>query len=126
LKATEVLARIFLKAGASRAHCFGFGAGKGVFRNEKDVDLFMSRPWKPSDFFISAWHPLGTTRMAADKEQGVCDVNHKVFGYEGLYVMDGGVVPSSLGVNPQVTIMAMAMRAAHGLADELNGKAGLS
>ena len=49
-------------------------------------------------------------------EDAVVDRDHKVFGTDNLYVVDGSSVPSSLGVNPQVTIMAMASRAAERLA----------
>ena len=46
--------------------------------------------------------------------------DHQVHGTPGLYVVDGAAVPSSLGVNPQVTIMAMANRAADKLARALS------
>jgi choline dehydrogenase-like flavoprotein len=118
-KAMTVISRIFLKAGAKRAFCLG-GVRRGqVFETDADVDRFDARTMKPTQFMISAWHPLGTARMAADKSRGVVDSDHKVFGYEGLYIMDGSVVPSSLGVNPQVTIMSLATRAAKRLADNL-------
>ncbi|MBI4818207.1 MAG: GMC family oxidoreductase N-terminal domain-containing protein [Deltaproteobacteria bacterium] len=61
-------------------------------------------------------HPLGTCAMGANAERGVVDFEHRVFGFENLYVVDGSSVPTSLGVNPQMTIMAMATRAAELLA----------
>ena len=70
-------------------------------------------------FRSSAFHPLGTCRMGADAARGVVDFDHKVYGTRNLYVIDGSTVPSSLGVNPQVTIMAMAARAGHRLAAAL-------
>jgi choline dehydrogenase-like flavoprotein len=47
------------------------------------------------------------------------DTDNQVFGVPNLYIADGSVVPSSLAVNPQVTIMAFATRAADLLAERL-------
>ncbi len=63
----------------------------------------------------SSQHPLGSCRMAASPNDGVVDESGRVFGVDNLYLADGSIVPSSLGVNPQVTIMAMATRIAHRL-----------
>lgn len=56
-------------------------------------------------------HILGGAVMGADKSSGVIDTNHEVFGYPGLYVIDGSTIPANLGVNPSLTITAMAERA---------------
>jgi cholesterol oxidase len=57
-------------------------------------------------------HILGGCPIAADADHGVIDSNHEVFGHPGLYVMDGSVVPANVGVNPSLTITALAERAA--------------
>ena len=44
-------------------------------------------------------HILGGCNIGRDAETGVVDVNHEVFGYPGLYVIDGSVIPANLGVN---------------------------
>jgi choline dehydrogenase-like flavoprotein len=67
------------------------------------------------DLRLMAFHPLGTARADANAGRGVVDPNLMVHGVEGLYVADGSVVPSSLGVNPQITIMALATRLAYHL-----------
>ena len=53
-------------------------------------------------------HILGGCRMARGPEDGVVDSRGQVFGYPGLYVVDGSVVPVNLGVNPSLTITALA------------------
>jgi cholesterol oxidase len=55
-------------------------------------------------------HPLGGLPMADDPAQGAVDGYGKVHGYEGLYVSDGSIVPTALGVNPSKTIAALAER----------------
>jgi len=56
-------------------------------------------------------HILGGAVIGADPGSGVVDPYHRVFGYEGLHVVDGSAVPANLGVNPSLTITAMAERA---------------
>lgn len=55
-------------------------------------------------------HVLGGAVMAADAAQGVIDINHEVFGHPGLYVVDGAAIPANVGVNPSLTITALAER----------------
>jgi choline dehydrogenase-like flavoprotein len=74
------------------------------------------QPW---DLDLTAYHPLGTARMGVDASSSVVDANHQLHDCPGLYVVDGSAVPSSLGVNPQVTIMALATRAAEKVASAL-------
>jgi cholesterol oxidase len=56
-------------------------------------------------------HCIGGCVMGADAEHGVIDAQHRVFGYQGLYVVDGAAVGANLGVNPSLTIVALAERA---------------
>jgi cholesterol oxidase len=59
----------------------------------------------------STAHILGGAVIGASPETGVIDSRHRVFGYENLLVCDGAAVPSNVGVNPSLTITAMAERA---------------
>jgi len=67
------------------------------------------------DLKLMAFHPLGTARADARPGHGVVDGDLRLHGVQGVHVADGSVVPSSLGVNPQLTIMALATRLAFGL-----------
>jgi choline dehydrogenase-like flavoprotein len=67
------------------------------------------------DLKLVGFHPLGTARADSRREHGVVDGSLKLHGVDGVYVADGSVVPSALGVNPQLTIMALATRLAFSL-----------
>ena len=56
-------------------------------------------------------HILGGCPMGEDREAGVIDEHHRVFGYEGLYIIDGSAISANPGVNPSLTICALAERA---------------
>ncbi len=56
-------------------------------------------------------HILGGACMGDSAETGVIDHRHRVFGYDGLYVIDGSAVSANPGVNPSLTITALAERA---------------
>jgi cholesterol oxidase len=56
----------------------------------------------------STAHILGGCRMGSTGEEGVCDFDGSVHGYENMYVVDGSVIPANLGVNPSLTITALA------------------
>ncbi|MEE2601435.1 MAG: GMC family oxidoreductase [Pseudomonadota bacterium] len=114
----HALACWYLDAGAEQVLIPGLNRIVRI-HNRTELERFLRSPLKPTDFLISAYHPLGTARIAASPRDGVCDSRHRVFGYPGLSVMDGASVPTSLGANPQVTIMAMASRAANMMAREL-------
>ena len=53
-------------------------------------------------------HILGGATMGDSINNGVVNDKFEIFNYPGLYVIDGSVVPSNLGVNPSLTITALA------------------
>lgn len=56
-------------------------------------------------------HILGGCPIGSNAETGVINDQHEVFGYPGLFVVDGSAIPANVGVNPSLTITAMAERA---------------
>ena len=113
----DVLAQIFFAAGAKRVHMPV--AGFDVMSSEADLARFRRATIRARDLDLSAYHPLGTARMGRDPATSVVSSDHQVHDTPGLYVVDGAAVPTALGVNPQVTIMAMATRAAEKIAGAL-------
>ena len=68
---------------------------------------------------LEAFHPMGTARMGADPASAVVGPTGEAHDVPGLYVADASLFPTSLKVNPMLTIMACARRIAAGLADTL-------
>jgi len=71
---------------------------------------------------IGSAHQMGTCRMSAAERDGVVDPRGKVWGTEGLYVADASVFPSASGVNPMVTVMAIADWIAMGICKDLQAE----
>jgi choline dehydrogenase-like flavoprotein len=80
-----------------------------------------SSPPTPGALRLEAFHPMGTAPMAADPGLGVTGPDGAVHGAEALYVADASLLPTSIGVNPMMTVIAMASRVARGLGDRLQG-----
>jgi len=77
---------------------------------EKD-GLAQWQPWTSDAGALSA-HPLGSCRLGDDPASSALGSNHELRGHPGLFVTDGSAVPTSLCVNPSLTIAALAERAA--------------
>ncbi len=94
--------------------------GTSIVERGSSLDAFRSARLSPGEFIWSSFHPLGTCRMGPDPKTSVVDLSHEVHGVGGLYVVDGSVIPSPLGVNPQLTIMAVATRAGGKIHDRIS------
>ena len=70
-----------------------------------------------------AFHPLGSARMSTDARRGVVDTNGESYEVRDLFIADGSILPTSIGVNSQVPIMTMATRLAWRLAERLSRSA---
>jgi choline dehydrogenase-like flavoprotein len=82
-------------------------------------DVARSRSERNWSTLFSA-HQMGTCRMGAGPRTAVCDARGEVFGVRGLYIADASAFPASSGVNPMVTIMALA----HHTAQEIKETSG--
>lgn len=106
----EILCEVYQAAGAKRV--LPFVTGSDEVTTKADLERLKARRLRAGDFDVAAFHPLGTCKIGVDPGTSCLGPDHEAHDVAGLYVCDGSAVPSSLGVNPQVTIMAMALRAA--------------
>ena len=83
-----------------------------------DATPFYALEGGPLSTFATV-HPLGGCPMADDPARGVVDDGGAVHGHPGLYVLDGSIVPTALGVNPSKTIAALAERGVSRLVERL-------
>lgn len=107
----KLAARIYLKAGARRVmpSTFQFHS----FSNEAELDALDAIVRTNEDIQLGTGHPQGGNSLGADPTAGPVDPDgFRVHGVENLHLCDASVFPTSLGVNPQLTTMALARCAA--------------
>jgi choline dehydrogenase-like flavoprotein len=108
-------ARCYLAAGADEVWLPVHGVP--ALRSEADVaalaDLTFGSRTLAHHYAV---HLFGGAAMAGSAEHGVCDESGVCFGARGLYVTDAASLPGNTGVNPQITIVANALRIAAGIA----------
>jgi choline dehydrogenase-like flavoprotein len=78
------------------------------FTNENELRGLKDLVKDSSELSLGSGHPQGGNVMSSDSGRGVVNPEFKVFGYDNLYVCDASVFPSSIGVNPQMTVMTLA------------------
>jgi choline dehydrogenase-like flavoprotein len=108
-------ARCYLAAGAEEVWLPVHGAA--AVRSERDVAALADMKFTSRGLAHHyAVHLFGGAMMAASSDAGVCDESGACFGARGLYVSDASSFPTNTGVNPQITIVANALRIAEGIA----------
>lgn len=85
-----------------------------ILESADDLKRIDTMPLGPADVTLFSYHPQGTARMGS-----VTDYDGSVRGAQNLYVMDGSLFPSPVGVNPQISIMTVATVLARKLAARL-------
>ena len=102
----EAAARILLAAGVTGVRTLHTNGGE--LRTNGDIAALRDRRWGPHDLTLFSAHVNGTCRMGTSPDHSGTDSTGQRHGVRGLYVADGSLLPTGLGVNPQATIMAMA------------------
>ncbi len=101
-----MVARLHFAAGAKEIIPGIYGLPYKLGRDE--VNRIEEGPLDPRCYIAVLSHLFGGCPMSSDPRQGVVDGNGRVHGVSGLYVVDASAIPTTIGVNPQHTIMALA------------------
>jgi choline dehydrogenase-like flavoprotein len=113
----KTLARVQLASGATEtrtSHDPNFS-----IRSEADLKTIDSMPYEPNRLLVFSAHVMGGSAMSDDPGRGVVrSADCAVHGLPGVHVIDGSLFPTSLGVNPQLTIYGLAHLMATRLAEQ--------
>ena len=111
-------AEVFFAAGCIETYPPIIGAG--TIRSPDDIGRVIHDDVPVSSIYLYASHPMGTCRMGDDPETSVIDPDGRVWGWDNLSIADASVFPTSLGVNPQVTTMAVGLTIGEVISERLS------
>jgi choline dehydrogenase-like flavoprotein len=113
IEGLRLVAEVYFAAGALEV--FPGRVGLGRIRSRDDIADALPYSLGPKELMLYASHPMGTCRMGGDPSRSVVDPVGRVWGWKNLRVADASIFPTSLGVNPQVTTMALGLYIGHDL-----------
>ena len=116
VRAAQVMCDIYFESGASEV-LMTMPPFERIRSREEAAKVTVDQvQWKHLE--CGSYHPLGTARMGTDEKASVVDPRGRIWGHDNVYVVDGGIVPTHLGVNSQETIMAVALKLARQIRDD--------
>lgn len=117
VRAVAKLAELYFAAGAREVYtAFHHHA---VIKSPDAIKKLYDHPPQVEETEYFTAHLMGTCRMSVHPQAGVVDPNGQMWDVPGLYLADASVMPGTIGVNPQVTIMALSRLVGERLADAL-------
>jgi choline dehydrogenase-like flavoprotein len=109
-------AEVHFAAGATEVYP---NIGRAAVLRPGELADFEAGRFRPAELRLEAFHPMGTARIAAEPDRGACDPEGRLQGVEGLHVADASLFPTSVGVNPMMTVIAFSKRVAAAVAARL-------
>ena len=106
----RMLGEILFAGGAQRVMINSWGYEE--LTNRGQLEWIDQIALEPGYLALGTGHPQGGNAMSRDPRKGVVGPDFRVHGYDNLYIADASVIPSSLTVNPQLTVMGLAHHAA--------------
>jgi choline dehydrogenase-like flavoprotein len=110
LEGVRLAGEVFLAGGAEAVMPATFDYCE--LHSSAELERLHERVRDASDITLGTGHPMGGNAISADARLGVVNPEFRVHGYDNIFVCDASVFPTSTGVNPQLTVMALAHYAA--------------
>jgi choline dehydrogenase-like flavoprotein len=121
LDGMRICAQMAFEAGAREVMLPIFGMT--TVKKKSELDFLDEGKLHASRIECTAFHPLGSAKMSSTPERGVVKPTGETWAVDNLFVCDGSVLPTSIGVNSQVPIMSVAMMLARGIAADFGAYA---
>jgi choline dehydrogenase-like flavoprotein len=118
----RLAAQVGLRAGARRVMPSTFRMME--IHSEDELEKIMNEIGDDRDLSVNSAHPQGGNPISKEALKGVVDPSFRVYGTLNVHVVDASVFPSSITVNPQLTVMALAAYAADEIAGPMRGANG--
>src|SRR5215831_5807107 len=106
-KGMEIIAKMWLALGAKQI--VSSHRNMMILKNEGDIPKLVDKVLNdPKNLLLGSAHPQSGNRIGSSPEDSVVDSDCRVHGFKNLFVCDASVFPTSVGVNPQITVMTVA------------------
>lgn len=115
MRGVQAAARLHHAAGAR--HAITLHVGAHPIRTERAIEQLALQPYGANRISLFSAHINGTCRMGVDPQSSGCTPEGERHGVPGVWVADGSLLPTAPGVNPQLTIMALASLVADRIID---------
>ncbi len=109
-KAIKIASEVYFAAGAKKIYPPIFSLEE--ISSPSKLNLVDTIKLKPDMLELSAFHPMGTARMGTNPKEAIVDEDLETYEVNNLFIIDASIFPTSLGVNPQESIMAFSSYAA--------------
>lgn len=108
IRAMHAIIDIMFAAGATEVYP-GTGSGELLAKSATEAKRYLPKTLPEKDLHLYASHPMGSCRMGVDPKTSVVSAEGQSHDVRGLYIADASLMPTSLGVNPQMTVMALGL-----------------
>lgn len=119
LRGLALLSEIYFAGGAKTVYLPIDGLP--VLRSPDEIKKLYEHRLDPTELEVLTFHAMGTARLSDREERGATNPDGELWGSKGVFVADASLIPTPLGLNPQITVMALGTIVGRAVAERLGG-----